>query len=104
MAFETAADAAAESLKAGMYEENAVEVSKKVFEYTFSAVLDTYGEGTVEIGLSINGAALNDPKELKKVKQGDRIDVSFSYGPFTVNVPGRRMTYEKTTVRTVTLD
>jgi hypothetical protein len=104
LALEKAADVAAESLRKGLYEEKADLTAKKMFEYTFSAVLDEEGFELSRVSLARNGEEIGDRNELANAKRGDRISICFEAGPFEIVVPGRKLYYEKILVRTLTLD
>ncbi len=104
LAAEIAADAATETFAACIYEEDPLTTAKTVFEYTYSTIVEEEGIKLLDISASCNGIRIIDGAGFENAKEGDMLSICFELGPVEIKAPGRRLFYEKTIVRSLTLD
>ena len=103
-AYETAADAAAENIRKGIYEPGAALTALTVFETVLDAALNDGNQRKAKIRISLNGEEIPSDEIPKRAKRGDTVVLSFEPEPEELNTPGRKRIYEKILVRSVVLD
>ena len=100
---EQAADVAMRNLSKGIYEPEAQETAKEVFDLAYRALYEKDEGGLKTLTIALNGKEVTG-SGLQSAKKGDTLTAVFELLPERIEVPGRQFSYEMVLERSVTLD